>query len=659
MNKVLLALALPMTLALLGCSGKSIYVSPSGSDDALGTKEAPLASVQAALSKTAQLKAQDPQALVSIVLRGGEYVISDKILIDSTNAPLSIEAYEREKPFLRGDIDLKVWKAVKDSSVLAQLPLEAAGHVIVADLREAGIEDAGELNGKANRADLYYRGQRMKLAHWPNEGMARGGKTLGQTKLEPGWTKEEGTAEGIFEFCDDRIERWAKEPDFCMNGYWYWDWAESTDMVESVDAQKRTIKMCEPYHGYGYRDKLPFVAYNLLCELDEEGEYYIDRANALAYWYAPEGFDPAVEVPSYSVFSGSSMIDIKGCKGLSVIGLTLQGGRCDAIHIQGGENVLLSKVNAWDFGCNALKISGGKGHKVSGCDFHQLGCSGMDISGGDRLKLEGADYVVENTIVKDFSLFKHTYEPAIHFDGIGLNIRHNHFQGSTSSALRLDGNDVIVEYNEFFDLVSESDDQGGIDTYYDLSFRGNVVRYNYWKNIVGGSHCGAAGVRLDDMISGVKIYGNVFENVGAVNFGAVQIHGGKDNLVEDNLFYKCRSAVSFSPWSEARWKEYLEKPEVQEKMHVKTDITSEAWLQHYPDFDPDLEANVNRNFLYNNLAVGCQDLFSGKHLQGVNDERNNIFISSADEPLEHYLRANVLKGYGLKPIPFSQIGLQK
>lgn len=43
-----------------------------------------------------------------------------------------------------------------------------------------------------------------------------------------------------------------------------------------------------------------------------------------------------------------------------------------------------------------------------------------------------------------------------------------------------------------------------------------MVQYNHWSDIAGGTHNGAAGVRLDDMISGVHIYGNIFERCGSV-----------------------------------------------------------------------------------------------------------------------------------------------
>ena len=118
-----------------------------------------------------------------------------------------------------------------------------------------------------------------------------------------------------------------------------------------------------------------------------------------------------------------------------------------------------------------------------------------------------------------------------------------------------------MEYNEVYRVVTESDDQGGVDMYGDASYRGNVIRYNYFHHIGNWHHqneelpIGEAGVRLDDAISGVLVHGNVFYRCGAgrAGFGGEQIHGGKDNIVSNNIFAGSRTAISFSPYGEKRW----------------------------------------------------------------------------------------------------------
>ncbi len=84
--------------------------------------------------------------------------------------------------------------------------------------------------------------------------------------------------------------------------------------------------------------------------------------------------------------------------------------------------------------------------------------------------------------------------------------------------MRIEGNDHLIELNAIRHVVEESDDQGGIDMFGNPLYRGVVIRWNRWSDIGGGTESGAAGVRLDDMISGVTIHGKIFERCGAVHF---------------------------------------------------------------------------------------------------------------------------------------------
>ncbi|MDO4756834.1 MAG: right-handed parallel beta-helix repeat-containing protein, partial [Parabacteroides sp.] len=312
-------------------------------------------------------------------------------------------------------------------------------------------------------------------------------------------------------------------------------------------------------------------------------------------------------------------------------------------------------------GKDAIHIEGGKKHSVKGSLLEQFGCGGIRATGGDRKTLTPADFVIDNNIIQNFSLFSHTYQPAIFVKGVGMTIKNNHMRGSTSSAISVSANDVLIEYNNFSDLVRESDDQGGIDMYFDYSLRGLVIRYNYWENIVGGTSHGAAAIRFDDIISGEKIYGNVFVNCGSKRFGAVQIHGGKDNYTENNLFYKCNAAVSFSPWTRKYWNERLAMEVSKHRMYEAVDINSELYKTRYPELKNDLHADLNVNYVNNNLLVGCpRDIIhkspKEEKLELQSIVKDNANIESADKELAYYLQDSVLKSHGLKPIPFSEIG---
>ena len=624
--------------ALLACPSfaKDYHVSPKGNDKWPGTAEKPWKTLGYAFSRI-QSEPDD----VRLVVMDGEYQLDKTLSLDGIKGHrLTVEAAPGASPVIRGDRKLSGFKVYK-------------GKIMVTSLKAAGIKDFGNACQRSGLVDLYWKGKRQRLARYPDDGFIYSGKALGETRADGVSFKE-----GVFEYKDDRVSSWASEKDPYIFGYFRWDWSDQYQRAASIDSGKKTVTLLEPWHHYGYKDGFRYYGLNLLCELDSPGEYYIDREKGKLYWYPPEGYSEGDEV-TISLFGDGFMLALLDCDGVTVKGLSFVGGRENAIDVSGSGNIVLDGVEVSRFGGDALHVESSKDVKVERCRFSTLGHSGIRMYGGDRKTLELSGYSVTNTVIRDFSLFKHTYEPAVYFKGCGLTVAHCDFSGSTSSAMRIDGSEALVEFNHFHDLVRESDDQGGIDMFYNYGYRGVVIRYNLWEDILGGSLCGAAGVRFDDMISGQTVYGNIFRNVGALHFGAVQIHGGKDNLVENNVFYRCRFGVSFSPWSQEGWDGALEREEVRTQLHSDIDIDSPLYTGRYPDLRKDIHGNVNRNIIRNNLAVGCYKMFNDE--RGVNLIQNNsaLFMGESAEKcksLDYYLSPEVLGGYGLKPIPWKEIG---
>ena len=216
--------------------------------------------------------------------------------------------------------------------------------------------------------------------------------------------------------------------------------------------------------------------------------------------------------------------------------------------------------------------------------------------------------------------------------------------------MRIEGNDQLIELNVIRHVVEESDDQGGLDMFGNPLYRGVTIRWNHWSDIVGGTHCGAAGVRLDDMISGVTVQGNIFERCGAVLFGGVQIHGGKENLIDGNVFLDCFAGISCSRWPPARWLESIERflPQASKPPYA----TQYAELKALKD-DP------NVNFVCRNVFARCE----AKLLRDGGLQQTAVNVTT-DQPLEmsplsesaairdHPLLRRAL----LEPIPIDDMG---
>lgn len=656
----LLFLALLFCFSLESYSKEiGIYISPTGSDTNSGAKGSPLKTLEKAKEIARSVYQKSPGKSVTVYVEGGIYQLEKPVVFTSENSgneqnPLVIKAYGKGKPVFTGSRALKKWQKAPDLLKLKSQRPEAKGKIYVTNLKEAGIIDFGDPIESGKRPELFCNGVLQTLARWPNQSFTNAGLVKGATELPPTFKNKRGTREGVFEYTDDRQNAWAKEKDACLGGYWFWDWADEFQKVSKVDTLSKTLYLEKPYHHYGYKDSLRYFGVNLFCEIDKPGEWYLDRADGQLYWYPPVDVNPDKAEIRLSVFNEPFMVELKDCSYLTLQGLSFEESRGSAISISGGKNCMIKDCRLERFGLDGIHVEGGSNHGISGCLIRTLGFRGIDMKGGDRKNLIPANHYIENTVVEYFSLFKRTYEPAVHIEGCGMRVSNNRFRNSSSSAMRLEGNDFTIEYNQISHVVNESDDQGAVDIFYNPSYRGIKIRFNHWSDITGGTHSGAAGVRLDDMISGVLISGNIFERCGSALFGGVQIHGGKDNLVENNLFYDCLAAVSFHQWGQKRWLKELDTLAIQKKIYEEVDIRSPLYLSKYPELKT-LRENADLNTVKNNLIVACKNQFL-RNKPGTLVLENNTMLPEKGKSVEAFCSPEILAKYGLRPIPLKQIG---
>lgn len=585
---------------------------------------------------------QKDNETLAISLPAGSLSLTRPLVLEDAH-DLIIEGSGNHETVLSGDIAVVHWKrdAARPGVLVAALPDSV---------------DLGCASGRQHRIDLYCDGHRQQLARWPNEGFTAAGRALGSTDVGDTWIHIHGSREGIFEYVDDRIDNWTREKDAFLHGYWYWDWAEESHHIETIDTLRKSISVMKPYHDYGYRDGLRFYGYNLLCELDADGEYYIDREDRLIYWKPCADYKAGKSRTALSVFDGEAAIVLRNCTNVTLRNVTLRGVRNRGIVVEGGRDVSIENCHLTGLGDNAVTLEQGSGHRVVGCRINELGCGGIVARGGNRRTLVPSGFVISDNVVQDFSLYKRTYEPAVYFHGAGIAITHNRFQGSSSSAMRVEGNDIDIAFNQCFDLVKESDDQGGLDTWYDFSYRRISIRNNHWRHVVGGMFAGAAAIRFDDIISGQEVVGNIFEQCGGGGFGAVQIHGGKDNVITGNVFYDCPSALSCTVWNDDTWESKYNTAHHLNKL-AEVDCFSELYLSRYPELREEPSSARNRNYLTDNLVINASDIDRNHSTQIICS--HNTLLTDTVSGLAHFLDPSVLGAYGIPPIPFDSIGPRK
>jgi hypothetical protein len=524
--------------------GTNFFVAVDGNDANPGSREKPFATLERARDEIRKSKAADKPIVV--YLRGGDYLRTntlDLVAGDSGTAaaPVVWQAYKGESVRLLGGRALTGFQPVTEPAVLARFDEGARKHVVELDLRSLGITSYGELTSRGRAFDrpvavahpeLFFDHRPMTLARWPNEGEFA--KIAGYPATTDPKAEFGGLSVGFY-YSGDRPQRWQDAGDLWIHGYWAFDWANSYEKVASLDLGQRLIKTAPPYGIYGFRKDQRFYFLNLLEELDQPGEWFLDRKTGILYFWPPDaGSAPELLLSLLD----QPLLKLTDVSNVTFRGLTLEATRANAVEIRGGANDRLVACTIRNIGNAAVIIEGGTGHGVAGCDIFDTGDGGVVMEGGDRQTLTPGGHFVENCHFQRQGRWSKCYVPAIRMAGVGLRASHNLIHDLPHCAVIFLGNDHLIEFNDIHHVALETGDVGAIYSGDDYSFRGNRIRHNFIHH-TGGVGLGSMGVYMDDWVSGTEVFGNVFYKV----HWAVFLGGGRDHQVANNLFVDCDPAV--------------------------------------------------------------------------------------------------------------------
>jgi len=532
-----------LMILVLSCplfGGTDFFVSTGGSDTNPGTQAQPFATLQRAGSAVRELKKSPnlPQAGVTVWIEAGTYYVNEPLTLSNEdsgtrNAPIVYRGQSGQEVRIVGGRQVKGFQPVTDPEILNRLDVSVREKVVCADLKAAGISDYGQVAAQSNRLELFFRDEPMQLARWPNEGFLQIVDVVGETPNTTHGIK--GTREGKFTYSDDRPKRWAGEQEIWLHGYWFWDWSDSFEKVSSIDTEKRVISTVPPYHNYGYRKGQRYYALNILAELDRPGEWYLDRQKGILYFLPPAPIDQGKAVLS----TLRHLFVLKDCSWVTIRDLVLEATRSTAVTITGGTGNTVAGCTIRNTGSWAVNISGGSNNSVLGCDIYRTAEGGVSLSGGERKSLTPAGHRAANNHIHHFGRIYRTYRPAVSVSGVGNQVAHNVIHDGPHNAIQLGGNDHMIEFNEIHNVCFETGDVGAFYMGRDWTARGTIIRHNYFHDIKGPGLYGAMAVYLDDAASGISIIGNIFNRAGQAAF----IGGGRDNLIENNIFVDCQASV--------------------------------------------------------------------------------------------------------------------
>lgn len=545
-------------LFLLGMTGQAVtqlsfYVATNGNNAWSGTSpspggsDGPFATLEQARNAVRFFSQNNllPAGGAVVEVGGGVYTLSRPLDLSSldtgqSQSPILYRARPGEEVRLLAGQRVGGFSLVTDPAVLARMDAAARGHVWQADLRAQGITNFGVMQAGSTWAqsdpglEFFFQDQPMTLARWPNKGFVNMVDVLGPTPVDVRGTV--GCVEGIFSYDGDRPSRWVGETDVMVHGFWFWDWADQRQKVLSLDATNHIINLAPPYHTFGYRKGQWFYAYNLLPELDEPGEWYLDRPSGLLYFWPPapitEGSAMVSLLPGVVTLTNVSFVTFRG--------FIMEGCQQTAISISGGASNKIEACTVRNVGKTGVRISNCPGACVTGSDIYFCGDGGISLSGGDRVTLTPAGIYADHNHIHDWSRWNPVYHQGISLAGVGNRAAHNLLHDAPHEAIGFGGNDHLIEYNEIHSVVKESNDAGVMYAGRTWTARGHIIRYNYMHHIYGFEGKGCNCVYLDDQFSSAAVYGNIFYDVPT----AILIGGGRDNFVQNNIFVNCKTSVS-------------------------------------------------------------------------------------------------------------------
>jgi|GEM_PF-1575271 len=656
----------------LRAGGNDAWSGTLPEPNAAGT-DGPFATLRRARDAIRALKAASglPAGGVTVVVAAGEYTLREPLAFDardsgSAGAPVVWRAAEGASVRLSGGVRLGGWQVVDDPATLARLHPDARGKVLRTDLRAHGITDFGAMESAPNWAtsdpglELFFRDRPMALARYPNDGYLR----IAALSVDDGHhiRGTRGSRVGRFRITGERerLRRWAAEPGAMLHGYWFWDWADQRLAVSAIDTESGEIALDDRQpHSYGYRAGQWFYAFNLLCELDQPGEWYLDRGVGVLYFWPPEA--PGEGDAVVSVVRDPITLD--QVSHLTLQGFTIEAARGTAIRVTGGEAVRIAGCTVRNVGADAVRIEGGRGHVVSDCDICQTGDGGIHLEGGDRRTLRPGRHEAVNNHVHHLSRWNPLYKVGIQLKGCGNRAANNLLHDLPHVAIGFTGNDQTVEFNEIYRCVTKANDAGAIYTAgagpEDWTMRGHRIRCNYLHHLVGFRGEGCNGIYLDDMFSGTAIYGNILYRV-AQGF---LLGGGRDIIAENNVFVDCPRAISLDARA-LGWAAFV-VPELIALLEGMP-YRQEPWASRYPELVnilADEPAVPKGNVIVRNLFRGGHGNYieatarPGLRLEDNLEDEDPRFVD--EDCLDFRLReGSPAWKLGFQAIPVERIGLQ-
>ncbi len=703
-------------------ASKNIYVSTSGNDETGdGSAQKPYKTINKA---RLSLRGEELTAPASVIISGGEYNLSEGLVFDAADSgtaecPITYNAEEGERVLLKGTtkLDTSKIRTVGDADILARLEENIREKVVEIDLTEQGIPvsvvsflEKLKVGRTGKPMGVYLNGEPQTISRWPNVGYetilsgSTEGGILGKTESSGGATVK------INGLDSERAEKWKNSiGNMYVEGYlakyWYSEWAK----VGSIDSSSPSITL-NTYTQYGVKEGFRIAVVNALEEIDVPGEWFVDSNAMKMYYYPPHTLtsDDNLEIATLL----DNLISVKGAEYINFKGIEFAGNVDNPsaefssittgngiVVTDGANNINISQCIFRDIGIDGIVLNGAENITVNGCLFYNLGFSAMLIDCGNRTTQTPGNITVKNCVISDIARDAGANGiSGIRLRGVGNTVENNIFHNMKNAAIVYQGNGHTIRKNEIYNAVNETSDAGAVYAGRNWTNYGTKIENNYFHDIGAGidSSYQASAVFWDDNHSGNSLIGNIIAMNNTTKSSALKIGGGRDNVVDGNIFVNSAYGI----FGEDRTVEPKEEYQVDDENDFYNstvfqsfkeaaadvsnayDILEENWLEAYIQKYPNIMNNFSqiRNELTysrveqitNNITYNCttDDLYiPAKMTQdstisgNLNFDTDEIFVNptlgdyriKSQKKAEYGMSENVLD----ESFDMTSIGLQE
>lgn len=507
-----LAAAVALANSAAAVAPHTVYVANQGDDSGDGSRERPFASLTRAQAAVRALKA-DATGPLTVELAAGTYRLSAPLVLTGDDSgslatPIAWAAAPGAEVRVTGSVELRLaWRPWRDGILQASVP--------------AGL-----------RFDqLFAGGVRQVRARFPNYDPANPlRKGSGYVAITDGTNHRPDTWVAMSPATfPSRV--WQNPTTGILHGFQSHNWGNMQYRLVGVDRDRHRILLGEGGWqlqrkqglGSARNGASPIFVENVIEELDAQGEWFHDAANATLYWLPPTGFDPSST--SIEVVVLANLIEVRGTADAPVRHLSFRGlsftqtgltfleryepvargdwaiHRGGVIYFTGAEDCTIADSRFDYVGGNAVFLSGyNRRVAVQRCRFHHIGDSAVAIVGlpsavrnyqtWDQSDLEGlpwivkrdkidrtpgpksldypAECLVEDCVMSEIGDFGKQVAGVFIAMSRRINVRHCTIHGTSRAAICINdgtwGGHLIAD-NDIWDTLRETGEHGPFNSW--------------------------------------------------------------------------------------------------------------------------------------------------------------------------------------------------